>query len=91
MTEPTDATITELLKNVQSAMNADDLFIMAGALNLYYESMHRLANRSLITPVDLEHILGIWYTYRLVNTIADPEVIPGAPTKSSANLRRVTT
>jgi|HubBroStandDraft_6_1064221.scaffolds.fasta_scaffold02348_5 hypothetical protein len=91
MTEPTDPTIIELLKNVQSAMNADDLFIMTGALNLYLESMHRLANRSLVTPVDLEHILGIWYTYRLVNTIADPDVIPGAPTKSSAGrLQRVT-
>jgi hypothetical protein len=91
MTEPTEATITELLKNVQSAMNADDLFIMAGALNLYYESMHRLANRSIITATDMEHILGIWYTYRMVNQVADPEVIPGAPTKNSANLRRVQT
>lgn len=89
MSEPTDPTISELLKNVQLAMNADDLFIMAGALNLYLESMHRLAQRSLVTSTDLEHILGIWYTYRMVNTVADPDVIPGAPTKNSANLRRV--
>jgi hypothetical protein len=86
MSESNDATITELLKNVEQALNFDDLFIMAGALNLYIESMQRLSNRSLVGPKDMEHILTIWNIYRMVANVQEDR-IPGAPTK---NLRPVT-
>ena len=77
-------TITDLLKNVEEALDFDALFIMAGGLNLYIESMQRLSNRSMIGPKDMEHILTIWNIYRMVASVEEDR-IPGAP---SRNLRR---
>ncbi len=72
--------ITELLKSVDAGIQADDLFIMAGALNLYLDSMSKLAGRSLIGPEDMKHILQIWNLYRMVAAVENNVAqLSGAP------------
>lgn len=72
--------ITELLKSVDAGIQADDLFIMAGALNLYLDSMSKLAGRNLVGPEDMKHILNIWNLYRMVAVVENNVAqLTGAP------------
>ena len=62
-------TISQMLASINADADADQLFVIAAAFNLYYEAMKRQGNRHLFHPADVVNLFSITRTYLSIGAI----------------------
>jgi hypothetical protein len=83
MTEASVApTLHDMLASILSQEDLDTAYIVAGAINLYYEAMSRRDNRRRFGPQDAQGLLSIIHTLTAVPGIEqDIAQLYGRPTR----------